>query len=103
MLKDELMKALEIFDSYNIPEERQRQIVTDGVHFDFTYGDSDPNHRNKYFNVFDFANFLNICTLMGFEIDANAILEDSCNTEYEDLLKAAETFQKFSKKLKKDK
>lgn len=100
MLKEELIEALAIFDSYNIPEDRQRSIITNGVRFDFTWGDPDPRRRNRFYDVFEFANFLKICTNMELELDANDLLKNYCNDGYEELLKAVEAFKSFSKKLK---
>lgn len=102
MLKEELIEALTIFDSYNIPEDRQRSIITNGVHFDFTWGDPDYKRRNRFYDVFEFANFLKICTNIGVELDANDLLKNYCNKdkEYEELLKAVEAFKSFTKKLK---
>ena len=52
MLNDDLNEILCIFNKFDISEEDQRRIFSKGIYFDFTYGDPDPNHRNKQLDVF---------------------------------------------------
>lgn len=86
MLRDEVIEMLDIFDEYQIPEDNQRKIISNGVDFDFTYGDPDPHKRNKYLNAFQFAELLKTCKRMNIPLDVNHMLEKPYSLEYENLL-----------------
>ena len=34
-LRTEINEALDVFDSYQIPENQQRELITSGIHFDY--------------------------------------------------------------------
>ena len=83
-LKNELIEMVEIFDYYQIPEERQKNIITSGVYFEF--------NRNDYVRLdcFRLANLLKLCKGINSEFDANQMLYDLNNrrdNNYEALVK----------------
>ncbi len=83
-LEKELREMVEIFNFYNIPEEKQKRLITSGVYFEF-------NRIDKVrLNCFRFAKLLKLCQKMELEFDANKMLQDLNNREdnkYEALVK----------------
>ena len=83
-LKKELVEMVEIFEYFQIPEERQKNIITSGVYFEF--------HRNESvrLNCFRFANLLKMCKSINSEFDVNQMFNDLNNRRdknYESLVK----------------
>lgn len=101
MLKDEVIEMLEIFDEYQIPEDRQRSIILNGVDFNFTYGDPDPQRRNKYLDAFQLAELLKKCKKMNILIDVNQMLDKPYDLKYEKLLEFIENQDFYEGKTRK--
>ena len=70
-LKKELNEMLKIFNFFKISEEQQRDIISNGVHFNYTWGDIDYDHRNRQFDCFKFSRFLIYCKKCGVPFDMN--------------------------------
>ena len=93
-LKNELIEMVDIFDYYNIPEEKQMYLITSGVSFEFN-----RNERVRL-DCFEFANLLKFCKNINSNFDANKMLRDLNNrrdTNYESLVKL---FMEMNKKEK---
>jgi hypothetical protein len=83
-LEKELIEMVRIFDSCQIPEEMQREIITEGVYFLF----DDNNHASL--DCFKFAELLTLCKSLDSDFDANKMLNDIHGyvpTEYEETVK----------------
>ena len=83
-LKNELIEMVDIFDYYQISEERQRSIITSGVYFEFNRNDS------IRLSCFRFAKLLKLCQSINTEFDANKMFYDLNNrrdNDYETLVK----------------
>lgn len=83
-LEDELMDIVMIFDYYQIPEERQRYLICNGVLFEFS-----RNDRVKL-NCFRFAKLLEMCKRLYANFDVNKMLSDNYqghDSAYESLVK----------------
>lgn len=83
-LKNELIEMVDIFDYYQISEEKQRSIITSGVCFDFNRNDS------IRLSCFRFVKFLKLCQNINPEFDANKMFYDLNNrrdNDYEYLVK----------------
>ena len=85
-LRTEINETLDIFDSYQIPEERQRELITSGIHFTFTYGGPDPNHINRRFDCFKFARMLKFCQDAKYDLDVEAMLRSPWDDKYQKLV-----------------
>ena len=70
-LKKELNEMLKIFDFFKISEEQQREIISHGVDFNYTFGDIDYDSRNRHFDCFKFSRFLIYCKKCGVPFDMN--------------------------------
>lgn len=102
MLRNEINDALVIFNEFGITEDRQRNLFNNGIHFDFTYGDPDPFHRNKKLGVLEFATLLKTCKYYGISIDANEIVDHPYDSSYEELVKMVyDENNKYKIKVKK--
>ena len=49
---------LNIFDFFKISEEQQRDIISNGIDFNYTLDDIDYDDRNRQFDCFKFSRFL---------------------------------------------
>jgi hypothetical protein len=87
MLREEIQEALDLFDEFKIPEEDQRRLFEEGLHFDFTYGDPDYSHRNQQLNVFGVAILLKTCRENHIRINTKKLLREPYMFEDEDLIK----------------
>ena len=85
-LRNDINEALDILDSYQISDERQREIVTSGVHFNFTYGDPDYKDVNRRFDCFKFARMLKFCQDAGYDLDVQEMLRSPWNDHYQKLV-----------------
>mgnify|MGYP003571597155 CR=1 FL=1 len=85
-LKEEVNKMLDIFNAYQIPEEKQKTIITEGVYFSFSYGGIDRSNSNRKFNCFKFSRFLDFCRKAEIELDVNEMLNSPWNSKYEELV-----------------
>lgn len=98
-LKEEILEMLEIFELYQIPEDKQKELISKGgLDFDFTYGDPDPHNRNKSFNVFEVADILKVCNILSIPLDANHMIDYPFDTEYEELINGLATIGKSKRK-----
>ena len=60
-LKEQMIEALDLFDTYGISEEKQLYIIGNGgVYFNFAYG-TDRQGINRKFDPLKFARFLKFC------------------------------------------
>ena len=73
-LKKELNEMLKIFNFFKISEEQQREIISHGVDFNYTFGDIDYDSRNRQFDCFKFSRFLIYCKKCGVPFDMNNFL-----------------------------
>lgn len=87
MLKNEILEVLDLFEKYQISDERQRKIFNDGLYFDYTYGDPDFNHRNQHLNIFGVGMLLKLCLENNIDIDINELIETPYKFENEELIK----------------
>ena len=71
-LRDELIEMSELFDSCNITEEKQRDIIIHGVYFGFDGGWGD----HVTLNCFQFAKFLRMCKSLNSDFDVNKMFRD---------------------------
>jgi len=103
-LKEEMNEMLDIFDAYQIPEDVQKYVITEGIYFCFSYG-IDRSGIDRDFDCFKFARFLKFCKDNGVNLDANKIIKDSCNPKYQELVHLFDKLDKDlqSKKKKKTK
>ena len=74
-LKEELNEMIDYFDSCNISEEKQRDIVVNGVHFGFDGGWG--VHHNL--NCFQFAKYLKMCKTLEPDFDVEQLFTDLRN------------------------
>lgn len=102
-MKEELLEALDIYEFFKIPEEKQRHILSFGMHFDFTYGDADRENRNRHYDFLQFAHFLKICKELDIDLDIKHLLEQPCDVQYAEIIQMVEAYSKYSRKLKQDK
>ena len=82
-----------LFDYYKIPEERQRDIFENGIHFDFTYGDPDPTHRNSHLNVFGVGILLKTCKENKIRISIKQLLNEPWMFKDEELIRDVANMQ----------
>ena len=75
-LKKELNEMLKLFDYFDISEEQQRDIISNGVDFNYTWGDIDYDHRNRKFDCFKFTRFLKYCKESGVPFDMDNYLAE---------------------------
>ena len=75
-LKKELNEMLKLFDYFKISEEQQRDIICNGVDFNYTWGDIDYNHHNRKFDCFKFSRFLKYCKESGIPFDMDNYLAE---------------------------
>ena len=75
-LKKELNEMLKLFDYFKISEEQQRDIICNGVDFNYTWGDIDYNHHNRKFDCFKFSRFLKYCKEFGIPFDMDDYLAE---------------------------
>ena len=83
-LENELNNMIEIFDYYNIPEERQKFIITSGVYFEFNRNES------VKLDCFMFSRLLMFCKRIDPNFNVNKMLDDLNNrrdSDYEFLVK----------------
>ena len=97
--REEMVEMLDIFDYYGITEKKQRKVVTEGVDFNYTWGDIDYNHENKQYDCFKFARFLVFCKNNGYNLNANRFLDCPTADVYKPALGFFEAMDK--KKAKK--
>ena len=74
MLRDEIMEVLDLFDKYNISDENRRKLFSEGLYFDYTYGDPDPQGINQHLNFFGVGILLKTCLENDIKIDINQLL-----------------------------
>ncbi len=96
MLKEEILEILELFDKYEIPEESQRQLFEQGLHFDFTYGDPDPTNKNQHLNIFGIGILLKTCLENNIRINVKKLLDEPWMFQDEGLIKEIAKEQKRS-------
>ena len=82
MLKEELIEALEILERNGVSEQKQRDILLNGINFDYTWGDPDPQRLNRKLNFFQVAELYK--TLNNLDCDVNDITAD----EYGEVVRA---------------
>ena len=88
MLKEEILKVLEVYDKHNLSEKYQRYVFENGgVYFDYTYGDPDYNHKNRHLDIFEFAALLDVCETLGLKITADEIVRKPWAFEPEHLVR----------------
>ena len=75
-LKEELDEMLNLFDYFKIPEKKQRDIIMNGVDFNYTWGDIDYNHHNRKFDCLKFTRFLKYCKESGVPFDMDNYLAE---------------------------
>ena len=88
-LKKEIKEMLEIFDLFQIPEEMQRDIITEGLKFNSFV---DNINVNQNFDCFRFAKFLRYCKEIMLEFDANKFINNPNGNEYIELLRILRSF-----------
>ena len=101
-LREEINEALDVFDVYGIPEEKQRYIINEGVYFCFSYG-IDRAGIDRSFDCFKFARFLTFCKNMGLDLDANKFLKECSDLKYQDLVHSFDKLDRMSKETIKSK
>ena len=87
MLREEIQEALDLFDEFKIPEEDQRRLFEEGLHFDFTYGDPDYGNINQHLNVFGVAMLLKTCRENKIRINIKQLLKEPWMFPDESLVK----------------
>lgn len=99
-LKEQMIEALDLFDTYGISEEKQLYIIGNGgVYFNFAYG-TDRQGINRKFDPLKFARFLKFCQTSGIILDADALVYGSSYGE--GLMELVYAFDKLDK-ISKDK
>ena len=82
-IEKDLKEMLEIFDCLNIPEDRQRSLITSGLYFEFNRDD------HVKLNCFRVSKLLKLCKRVNSEFDANRMFEDLRNrrdSDYEPIV-----------------
>ena len=95
-LENELLEMLQIFNSCQLSEKTQREIITTGVYFEFSKTD------RVLLDCFRFAKLLNICQDVFGEFDANQIFRDLFernDAKYESLIKSMLEKEKEDEKI----
>ena len=88
MLKEDILKVLDVYSKNKLSEKYQRFIFENGgVDFDFTYGDPDYNHQNRHLDVFQFAALLDLCSSMKLKVNASKIVREPWAFEPEHLVR----------------
>ena len=101
-LRKEMNEALDIFDAYEISEEKQRYIIGNGgVYFNFAHG-TDRNGINRKFDTLKFARFLKFCQTSGIIVDADDLVYGSSYGYADGLMELVHAFDKLDK-MSKDK
>ena len=100
-LKVEVNKMLEIFDFYKIPERKQREIITNGVFYCFSFG-TDREGIDRAFDCFKVARLLQFCKCSGIAINANKLVGSIYDyQEDKDLIHSFDKLDKTKAKLRK--
>ena len=73
MLKDEILEVLDLFEKFQISDEKQREIFKNGLYFDYAYGD--PSPKNQHLNFFGVGILLKTCLENNIEIDVNQLID----------------------------
>jgi len=93
-LEKELIEMVKVFDSYQIPEEKQRKIITEGVYFLF----DDNDHA--LLDCFKFTDLLRLYRSLDPNFDANKMLDEIHGyvpSEYEETVKFFISLEKRKK------
>lgn len=87
MLREEILEVLDLFDKYQIPEEKQREIFENGLYFNYTWGDPDPKHINQHLNFYGVGILLKTCLENNIIIDVDMLLDSPYMFQNEELIK----------------
>ncbi len=100
MLSEEIIEALNILESCGVSEDKRREILIDGVSFNFSYGERDYQKRDRHYNIFEFTSRIKSCLDMGIGINVNAIINNP--EEYEEFITVTDGVQVLKKKFSKN-
>lgn len=87
MFKDDVMEVLNIFQEFRISGATQRKIFNEGLYFNYTWGDPDPNHINKHLDFFQVATLLRYLKHNNMKFNLNGLLKHPYNFEYPEIVK----------------
>ena len=101
MVRDEILEILDLLDNVGVSEENKRKIFSDGLFFDFTYGDPDPKHKNRHLNIFGIGMLIKTLKEERNRISINKII-DAPHTFYDDdLIRAISDIQSGYSRIRK--
>jgi len=86
-LKDKVINALNVLERYGVNENKQYEVLTKGLYFDFTYGDPDYGNVNRKLDVFQVVELLMTMEKMGLKVDVNAFFYSPWSFEYPELVR----------------
>ena len=100
MLKDEILEVLDLFEKFQISDEKQREIFKNGLYFDYAYGD--PSPKNQHLNFFGVGILLKTCLENNIEIDVNQLIDTPYMFGNEELIKKIALLQDSKDETQKD-
>ena len=86
MFKDDVMEVLDIFQEYHVSAETQREVLLNGLYFNYTWGDPDPYGQNKFLNFFQVGTLLRYLKHNNMEFDVEKLFHLPYDFEYPEIV-----------------
>ncbi len=101
MIKDEVIKTLELLEKYGVNEEEQRKLLNNGLEFNFTYGDPDFNNENRYLGFLEVGELIDTLDKANIPFDITELINNPWCFEYPRLVRKIADKNKAKVKVKK--
>lgn len=88
MLKDEVVNVLNVLNKHGLSEDEQRNLLINGLDFDFTYGDYDFDGINRHLNFLQVGELIEYLDNAGIEYNVNELIHQPHNFKYPKIVRA---------------
>ena len=100
MVRDEIIEILDLLDESKVSEENQRKVFSNGLSFNYTYGDPDYRGINKHLNIFGIGMLIKTLKAERRRLSINKIINSPWEFDDHHLLEEIDEFQKNNTRVK---
>ena len=87
MLRDDVNKIFDSLSRHHVSDEKQKELLLNGLYFDYTYGDPDYNRENRKLNFFEIGRLIDYLEGIGIPFDINEIINTPYTFRYPELVR----------------